>query len=939
MLKQCRDASTPVVVVVGPAGSGKSTLLSQTAASTEIPVAWYRVTEDDSTEPAFGRYLSAAVREMGFALDSDTNSIDAILGELDKIDDIDGLLVIDDAHEITGSAAERALGRFVALRPPRFRIILGTRRTPNINLPRLVVSGDARVIDPDQLRFRSWEVEELFATFYGQPLSPEPAARLTHRTGGWAAGLQLFHLATSELAGSDRQRAVGQLTVHSRLVRAYLARNVLAELPADQRWFMTHTSSLGIMTPALCDSLLGIGDSGRILQQLTERQFFTECDDAGLTFRYHEVLRTYLELALLETQGEDGTRAWYLRTARILEDAGEHRQAAHAYAKASDWAAVSRLVRHATGCAVPIGNDDPLINCGEWRIDPWLALALARLRAREGAIAESERTYREARELLDDPEFVARCESERRELLAWLPGPPIDVRPPQHWLAPLRAALRTSAAGRPSTGRGKPQARFVEGMCALTTGEIDSAREALIDAHAADEPLPAIASRLVVAIVDALRGETPDPAILNDLASRCYREGLPWLDRVCRGVQELLLMRERPAGWRADICEEMLAECEKVGDHWGAALLTFGLALVALYRRDPRAFERFEDAARRFGQLDAPVLLVWSRVLGLNPAAPDIAARATQAAAAAHGIGLPRAESMALSHTTGVGKGRFPTLGDLAPETRGRGGAIRGGMPAPIGIFCFGGYRLESCGLVVDLSGLRPQARTLLHLLSITPNLDCHREVLEDVLWPGAPHDVACHRLQVAVSSVRRLLGEHGLALQRRDESYRLSVPGDGFSDVAEFHRALADAAARGEPEAVRERVCSREYALGLYTGDLLPEDGPAEFVTTERQRLRHTAAVAAVALAEDHVALGDDTKADCAARRAVDLDPYQDLPWRIMIGIRERAGDASAAEQVRFDYRRVRAELGLVESGSTARRGDGDLDPVRNVGRLDRFD
>ncbi len=67
---------------------------------------------------------------------------------------------------------------------------------------------------------------------------------------------------------------------------------------------MTHTSSLGIMTPALCDSLLGgIGDSGRILQQLTERQFFTECDDAGLTFRYHEVLRTYLELALLETQG------------------------------------------------------------------------------------------------------------------------------------------------------------------------------------------------------------------------------------------------------------------------------------------------------------------------------------------------------------------------------------------------------------------------------------------------------------------------------------------------------------------------------------------------------------------------------------------------------------------------------------------------------------
>lgn len=937
-MKQCLDVSIPVIVVVGPAGSGKSTLLAQVAAASEVPVGWYRVTDDDSTESVFSRHVCAAAQKMGFALDSGLNSIDAILGEMDKIGDSNALLIIDDAHEIAGSGAEHALGRFVALRPPRLRIILGTRRTPEINLPRLVVSGEACVIDPDQLRFRSWEVEELFAAFYCEPLSPEPVARLTHRTGGWAAVLQLFHLATSELTGCDRQRAVGQLTVHSRLVRAYLARNVLSELPAEQRWFMTNTASLDLMTPALCDTLLGINDSGRILQDLTERQLFTECDDVGRTFRYHEVLRTYLELALLEAKGEKEAKAWYLRTARILEDAGEHRQAAHAYAKASDWAAVSRLVRHATGCTVPIGNDDPLISCREWQTDPWLTLALARLRAREGALAEAERTYRAARELLDDPEFVARCESERRELLEWLPGKLVDTRLPSSWLGPLRAALRTPVTGRPAAEPRTPKTQFVEGMCALSAGEVDSAREALAAAQTADEPLAAISSRLVVAMVDALRGATPDPAVLNDLASSCYREGLPWLERVCRGLQELLLMREVPAEWRADICEEMLAECETVGDHWGAGLLTFGLALVDLHRGDPRAFERFEEAARRFEHLEAPVLVMWSRVLGLDPTAPDIVTRSKQAAIAAHRVGLPRAEMMALSYTTtGGGNARLPTLGDLVPRMRSQSDAIRGGAFPPLGIFCFGGYRLEAYGRIVDLTCLRPQARTLLHLLSMAPNVDYHREVLEDALWPGATHEVACHRLQVAVSSVRCQLGEYGLTLQRSDESYRLSVPEDVFSDVDEFERALSDAAARAEPEAACDRVASREYALALYTGDLLKEDGPAEFVASERQRLRRTAATAAVALAKDHLALGDDTKADIAAQRAVDLDPYQDLPWRIMVDIREKAGDTGAAERVRLDYRRVRAELGLVDSRSTDSRSD--LDPVRNMGRLHHFD
>lgn len=937
-------------LVVAPAGSGKTTLLSQVAASSLCPVGWYRVTEGDGAERAIVEYLSEVVRGMDFRISAGLRSIDEVLIELDDCDAVSGLLIIDDVHEIAGSEAEGALARFVALRPPGLRLLLGSRRVPEINLPRLVVSGDAREIDPDQLRFRSWEVEELFATVYGEPLAPEAAARLTHRTGGWAAGLQLFHLATTGLGYADRQRAVRELTVHSRLLRAYLARNVLSELPPDQRWFMIHTATLDLMTPALCDALLEITESGRILQELTELQLFTECDSVGRTFRYHEVLRTHLELALVEMKGEVEARSWYARTAHILEAARESRQAAHAYAKASDWGAVSRLVRDATAGDIPIGDDDPLLNCGEWRTDPWLALALARLRVREGAVSRADEAYRSARALLDDPEFIKRCDVERRALSVWLPGASAEACTGSHWLLPLRAALHAAPTDEPAEdpSSGTARDRFVQGMCALVSGEIARAREALYAAQGTDDTVPSVAARLGVLLIDSLSGETPDPAVVHELASTCYHDGLPWLERVCRGLQELLLIRELPAEWRVEVCTEMVHECEDVGDLWGAALMGFGLALTARCHHDTDAAQRLRQVASRFEQLGAPVLATWCQILGLDTAAPGTIVRAQQVAAAAHALGLHRAEAIATScgaadnRSGGIKFGRS-AHGIVVPrkqEAERKSGMYE--LPS-VALYCFGGYRLESFGRVVGLDVLRPQARTLLRLLSMTPNRDCHRETLEDALWPGVAHDSACHRLQVAVSSVRRLLSAHGMALLRRDESYRLCIPADGFSDVVEFEQALADAASPRHKSDVRGRVIARTRALNLYTGDLLPEDGPAEFVTEERDRLRHCAAVAAAALARDQLVLGEFDEAYEAARRSVDLDPFQDAAWRVLVEIHEQSGDLAAAAQARRGYGRIRGELGLTDTtsaiGPTPGGGDHHLDVMRDVSRLDGFD
>ena len=307
-------------MVVAPAGCGKTTLLSRVATAARVPAGWYRITADDAAENRLVAHLAEA---LPWRVDIDrAESMADLLGALDYWSGSGGLLILDDLHEIADSPAEKALEQFISLRPRRLQLICASRRMPDVNVPRIRVSGSFREIGSDDLRFRSWEVEELFASVYRLPLRPEAAAALTRSTGGWAAGLQLFHLATAGRSASERHQAVADLGGRSKPVRSYLTRNVLAELREDRREFLMRTCTLGRLSGESCDSLLGTSGSHRVLEELENAQLFTFTDDGGIYFRYHEVLQTHLELALVEEYGPTESRSWYRKSAGVLESFG-----------------------------------------------------------------------------------------------------------------------------------------------------------------------------------------------------------------------------------------------------------------------------------------------------------------------------------------------------------------------------------------------------------------------------------------------------------------------------------------------------------------------------------------------------------------------------------------------------------------------------------------
>ena len=100
--------------------------------------------------------------------------------------------------------------------------------------------------------------------------------------------------------------------------------------------------------------------------------------------------------------------------------------------------------------------------------------------------------------------------------------------------------------------------------------------------------------------------------------------------------------------------------------------------------------------------------------------------------------------------------------------------------------------------------------------------------------------------------------------------------------------------------------------ALLLYRGDLLPQDGPAEWAVERREHFRREAVEAATIVADDAYAAGDLDEAIRVCRRGLELDRFHDPLWRVPIAARDQAGDSGSASRERREYASILEGLGL---------------------------
>jgi ATP/maltotriose-dependent transcriptional regulator MalT/DNA-binding SARP family transcriptional activator len=953
----------PIGLVVGPPGSGKTTLLSRVAAAAAARssenggiAAWYRATEEDGDEPGLVCHLAhaigSALPDQGIVDAGDEGSVDVLVSALETLGNRPILLVVDDLHALAGTRAESALERFVALRPRTVRILLGSRRPPALNTSRLLVSGELCQLDSEDLRFRSWEVEELFRAVYRLPLSPETAAALTRRTGGWAAGLQLFHLGTAGLTRSEREQAVAELSGRSRLIRSYLTRNVLDGLDSERRSFLLRTCTLGVLTAETCDALLGTTGSAAVLDDLEQQQFFTTSTDGGLTFRYHQVLQTHLEVVLVDELGTQAARELYSRSAQLLEASGRTAAAVRAHARADDWGAVARLL-HQGSPSLPT-DDDALWAAaglpGRPNDDPGLVLVGARRLLRNGLVSEAVAAYKQAESLMDDPDFRERCAEERAVAALWL-SQPGDPRPQQEASRPIRLSRELRSVTQDVRQPAALSTGLARGAGYLLAGQPEQATRVLRQAPA-ERGLAhweLLAVRLATRLADLTTGPAEQAAgQLEEIVLSADVDGLPWMSRMARGLQAALLLAAQPTPWRVAACADLLEDCERHGDQWTLCLLATGIgAAYAVAGRDENAIPPLLRAEEIAAELGAPVLQVWAAALRTAAAARsgDRQARADAEAVAhwANALGatgaarilqpgaLPAGSLLEQPVSPASPPAASPTsppspipavraesvsaAGDAAMATA----ASNGAKPPRVRLSCLGGFGLTVDGRPVDPDVLRPRARALLAMLAMHQGHDVHRERLVDALWPESSLSSGIRSLQVAVSSIRQCLAGAGLSeecLRRRGDAYALQLP-DAEDQLREFERLAQNAgqlARNGDRTAALESALA---ALDLYGGDLLTEVGPAEWVVEERDRLRTVAAGVGTTAAELALEQGELPAGIRAAQRSIEIDPYHDNSWTLLAELHERRGDRSAAAVTRREHARVHADLGLVDADS----------------------
>jgi LuxR family transcriptional regulator, maltose regulon positive regulatory protein len=333
LLERLTVDPAPITVVSAPAGAGKSSLFeAMQHAADPLPTAVVTLDRcDDGLRRLWDRVL-AALRELaGTDAGPDLALLrppEAVLDPafLDRLGDATAhlgplRLVLDDLHLLEDPAVIDSLGLLLARRPSRWRLVLSTRRSGPLPLRRARLAGQLRELHGTDLVLDVDEVGELLARA-GVRISRAAVEELHRRTEGWAAGVRIAALALRE--GADPDRFVGGFDGDDHAVADYLVAEVLATVPDDLHRFLLATSVCSRVDVGLASRLTGRPDAGTVLERLVAHQALTErVGRTRATYRYHELLRTYLAAE---------------RRRRRVDDVRLHRVAAAWYAERGDWA-------------------------------------------------------------------------------------------------------------------------------------------------------------------------------------------------------------------------------------------------------------------------------------------------------------------------------------------------------------------------------------------------------------------------------------------------------------------------------------------------------------------------------------------------------------------------------------------------------------------------
>lgn len=346
-----------MVIVSAPAGSGNTLLLAWWAARRPTTPAWLSVEPEDADPAHFwARVLSSLQTAPGLPPNSSLATMRVpltfdprfVTHLLHACDELPGtrVLVVDDLHLLTGTAALVSLSGAVRRGLGSLRLVISTRTDPVLPLQRLRLSDELTEIHTADLRFDAAEAERLLAC-HGVHLRPDQLRAVLAKTEGWAAGLRLAALSLQ--GRGDLDQAVEDLAGEQRTVADYFVEEVLGRQTEELTGFLLDTCVVRRVSADLANALTGRTDGRRMLAQLErENLFLVALDDRRTWYRYHRLFGDLLRHRLAAEEPERQAEL-HRRAASWLSAHGQVLEAARHLGAAEDWHGLARFVLRSAG--------------------------------------------------------------------------------------------------------------------------------------------------------------------------------------------------------------------------------------------------------------------------------------------------------------------------------------------------------------------------------------------------------------------------------------------------------------------------------------------------------------------------------------------------------------------------------------------------------------
>src|SRR2546430_12151089 len=350
-----------LTLIAAPAGFGKTTLVSEWVEGIERPrarTAWLSLDEGENDPARFLTYLVAALQTIAATIGEGVlgalqspqppptvSILTALLNDITTIKD-PFVLVLDDYHVLDAKAVDHALTYLVEHLPPQMHLVIATREDPQLPLARLRARGHLTELRATDLRFTPSEAAGFLNQGMGLNLSAEDIARLSTRTEGWIAGLQLA--AISMQGQQDTTSFITSFTGSHHFVLDYLVEEVLQQQPESIQTFLLRTSILDRLCGPLCDAILltPSGSGQETLESIEHANLFlVPLDNERRWYRYHQLFADLLRQRLQQRSASAGdVTEFHSRASQWYEENGLEIEAFQHAAAAGDGERAERLI-------------------------------------------------------------------------------------------------------------------------------------------------------------------------------------------------------------------------------------------------------------------------------------------------------------------------------------------------------------------------------------------------------------------------------------------------------------------------------------------------------------------------------------------------------------------------------------------------------------------